>query len=158
MRLRVLYSTLLAVLVPTGHCTLKVLVLRLLGLMGLLNVAVMRVLTATPVTTGLLAKGAVADTLGVSASSWSKPKMGSLLPPQAVTRRKDVRASIQEVVRVLGMKVRMKGLLYRCCAVSKVVCRFDLRVVLHPTSGRQHGLPPVFDGSVWVEVKALSVR
>ncbi len=85
------------------------LVLRLVGLMGLLNVAVMRVLVATPVTTGFLAKGAVAVTLGASLTNWPTPKIGSLLPPQAAMTRDDQRASHHGRVRVLNVEVRIKG-------------------------------------------------
>jgi hypothetical protein len=77
--------------------------------MGLLNVAVMRVLVATPVTAGLLAKGAVADTLGASVTTWPAPKIGSLLPPQAAMSQDDDRASNHGRVRELNVDVRIKG-------------------------------------------------
>jgi hypothetical protein len=89
--------------------------------MALLKVAVTKVLIATPVTAGLRANGAVALTLGASAVPLLTPKMGSLLPPQALMSKADEKTNTQ--VMVLARKVEgcIRGLLSRCSEKSEEV-------------------------------------
>jgi hypothetical protein len=97
--------------VLSGQASVRLVLLMLLAFIALLNVAVMRVLVATPVTTGTRAKGAVALTLGTSAMPPFKPRMGSLPPPQAVIASVETRASNQPEALMQEDERRMKRLL-----------------------------------------------
>jgi hypothetical protein len=111
--------------------------------MGLLKVTVTSVLVATPVTAGLLAKGAVADTLGGRDVMGPEPKMGSLLPPHAVMKRTLTRASDQGALRLHRLNVRIKRLQSQCSAMSEVVYRFGQWFGLRSALGHPHGVWPM---------------
>lgn len=87
----------------------------------MLKVAVMRVLMATPVTTGVRANGAVALTLGVRALCAGMPKMGSLLPPHAVISSVDNKARHHGTVPIQNLKVRIKELLSLCAQMPQML-------------------------------------
>jgi hypothetical protein len=111
--------------------------------MGLLKVTVTSVLVATPVTARLLAKGAVADTLGGWDVMGPEPKMGSLLPPHAVMKKTLARASDQGALPLQSLNVRIKRLQSQFSAMSEVVYRFGQCFRLCAAWGRPHGMWPM---------------
>jgi hypothetical protein len=126
--------------------------------MDLLNVAVMRVLVATPVTTGLLAKGAVADTLGGWDVMGPEPKMGSLLPPHAVMKRTLARASDQGALPLQSLNVRIKRLQSQFSAMSEGFIGSVSASGFAPPGDAHMACGRWIDCSVCVKAETASVR